>query len=209
MVHSASVLCTASDAALTVDPVAGTHEQHCLFISCSVTAGRESRQCAGVPAAVLVKDSTKTTSLVFIAAIWYVPQMEQEAAEHELLPALTVTLSPTANAVVTPAVMSAVVKVLVAAEMAVAATPLPPDAAFTACQLVVASPVGAGIQVRAFHTPPRTDAQLAWVASVVIHAEAGAEVCPAVHAPSAVPSPSESLMHSVSVNRSVAVGWFA
>ena len=45
-------------------------------------------------------------------------ELEQEAAEHELLPALTVTLSPTANAVVTPAVMSAVVKVLVAAEMA-------------------------------------------------------------------------------------------
>lgn len=103
--HSDSVLCTASDAALTVEPVAGTHEQHCLLISCSVTAGRESTQCVASPAAVLGKASTNTTSLVLISAMWYVPQIGQEASEHELpapLPAATVTLSPTANAVVIP-----------------------------------------------------------------------------------------------------------
>jgi len=204
-VHSDSVLCTASDAALTVEPVAGTHEQHCLLISCSVTAGRESKQCVASPAAVLGKASTNTTSLVLISAMWYVPQIGQEASEHELAPpaaTVTVTLSPTANAVVIPTVMSAVENVFVAAAKAVAAT-LASVAAFTACQPVVASPVGAAIQVRAFHTPPRTDAQLASVASVVVHPVED----PAVHAPSGFESPSESLMHSACVKRSVAVGW--
>lgn len=102
--------------------------------------------------------------------------------------------------------MSAVENVFVAAAKAVAAT-LASVAAFTACQPVVASPVGAAIQVRAFHTPPRTDAQLASVASVVIHAVEDPAVWPAVHVPSGFESPSESLMHSACVKRSVAVGW--
>ena len=174
MVHSDAVLCTASDAAVTMEPVAGTHAQHCLLTSCSVTAGRESKQSAGTPVAVPVKASTNTTSFVLIAAIWYVPQAGQDASEHVFalaVSAATVTLSPTAKGVVIPTVMPPVANVLVAGVRPVAATAAS-VAAFTACQPVVASPVGASIQVRAFHAPPRTDAQLASVASVVIHASA-------------------------------------
>lgn len=198
VVQSDSVVCTANDAAVTVEPTAGTHEQHCLLSSvASVTAGREIEQAAASPANWLVNASRNTTALPLTSARWYVPQMVQSAlvvphAFEEAAP--TVTLSPTAGS---SALMSAVVKVFVAYACAVATTA--PPAALTGSQPVVASPSGAGTQVRAFHCPPSTEAQLAKVASEVLHVAA-------VHDPSAVPSPSESLTHSGCVNRLVAVG---
>merc|ERR1712118_368770 len=77
VVHAASVSCTASVAAVTVEPVAGWHEQHCWFCVPSVTASLSILQSVtpGFAFVALTAGivSVKVMSVAVFDATVYVP----------------------------------------------------------------------------------------------------------------------------------------